>query len=198
MHGQHNSRCLPWAAMLALAYAPSAYALNDADVFNTLLKNLDGVYVGLVALAYTSGFILIGIAFSRMKKFGHITAFMHNNSGIVKPALLALIGIVLMYTPSMLSVFYETLWGYSSVQSTTSWVASKASSDWRLALQSVIGLVQVFGLISFIRGWFLLTKITSEQPQPGMTSKGIVHVVAGVLAINITGTIDTIEATFGM
>ena len=56
------------------------------------------------------------------------------------------------------------------------------------ALAPMIGTIQVIGLIAFLRGWLLITKSTGEQPQPGAVSKGFIHVIGGVLAINITCT----------
>ena len=34
-----------------------------------------------------------------------------------------------------------------------------------------------------------------NNPQPGAVSKGFIHVIGGVLAINITGTMDVVANT---
>ena len=53
-------------------------------------------------------------------------------------------------------------------------------------------------MIAFIRGWILVVKGAQAGSQPGNSSKGLIYVVGGVMAINITGTIDLINATLGI
>ena len=60
--------------------------------------------------------------------------------------------------------------------------------------------IQVAGLIAFIRGWLILSKSVQKDGgnQPGQLTKGMIHIVGGVLAMNVTRTIDVITATFGL
>ena len=152
----------------------------------------------LTATCYLVGFSLTVSAIYKLKKFGERTAFMHNSKGLLAPSAAFGIGIYLMYVPTFLETWNETLFGYPNPEATLSWQSSNAGIDWADALAPMIGTIQVIGLIAFLRGWLLITKSTGEQPQPGAVSKGFIHVIGGVLAINITGTMDMLAATFGL
>ena len=47
-------------------------------------------------------------------------------------------------------------------------------------------------------GFLILTKATGQGAQPGTISKGFVHIIGGVLAINIVQTINMLQATVGL
>jgi hypothetical protein len=53
-------------------------------------------------------------------------------------------------------------------------------------------------VISFFRGLILLSKSGEPGVQPGSITRGIIHVVAGVMIYNIKGTVDALQYTFGI
>ena len=57
--------------------------------------------------------------------------------------------------------------------------------------------MRVIGAISFIRGWVILTRV-SKHAQPGTFGKGLTHVIAGILAINIYETWEILMNTLGL
>ena len=65
---------------------------------------------------------------------------------------------------------------------------------------AVIALVvQVIGVIAFIRGWVLIARSASQGQPPGGTGKGIAHVFGGIMAMNIVGTLQVVNNTlFGV
>lgn len=200
---QINIRRHVWrvAVFLYIALYPmfaSATTVDASSMLWNLYQSLDQVYIALIGTCYILGVGLMFAAFMKLKKFGHITAFMHNTNGIVKPIVQFMIGVMLLYAPSLIDVFIYTLWNYSEVQNTTAWATQYAGSEWQDYIVPLVGLIQVIGLASFIRGWLLLNKCTGEQTPPGTLSKGVMHVIAGVMGINITGTIDTIQVTLGL
>jgi len=60
----------------------------------------------------------------------------------------------------------------------------------------VIKVMQVIGVIAVIRGLLFLSK-AGNQGQPGMAGRGITHLIAGILAINIYGTWQVLENSLG-
>lgn len=169
-----------------------------SSLFINLNDSLNQVWQFLIASCYLTGFSLTLGAIYKLKKFGERTAFMHNSKGLLAPSAAFLIGIALMYAPTFLQVMNTTLFGTPNVQSTLSWQSSHSGIDWADVLAPMIGTIQVIGLIAFIRGMLLITKSTGEQPQPGAVSKGFIHIVGGIMAINITGTMDVLANTFGL
>ena len=178
------------------------YASTTSTTFQSLFTNLNAslnqVWQFLIAVSYLTGFSLTLASIYKLKKFGERTAFMHNSKGLLAPSAAFIIGIMLMYAPTFLQNLNMTVFGYPNPQSTLSWESENSGIDWADALAPMIGTIQVIGLIAFIRGMLLITKSTSEQPQPGAVSKGFIHIVGGVMAVNITGTMDVLANTFGL
>jgi intracellular multiplication protein IcmC len=78
--------------------------------------------------------------------------------------------------------------------------SSNQALDTLFGSGSVVGrplaiIIQVIGLIAFVRGWVLVARSASQGQPPGGTGKGLIHVFGGILAINIVGTINMINNT---
>lgn len=100
------------------------------------------------------------------------------------PSLITIgVGSLLIFFVSSYQVGLQTLFGYSSPLS----YSSDASSTESL-VTSVVTIMQVVGVIAFIRGLLLLNGAGSPGAQPGSVGKGLTFVVGGLLAINIYGT----------
>ncbi len=186
--------------LLLLSSQASAVVVDTTtltDLFENLNSSMNAIWQMLTAVAYLTGFSMTCSAIYRLKKFGERTAFMHNSKGLLAPSALFIVGVFLMWSPSFIDIMVFSLFG-SDVQSTLSWENSTSGIDWAEAIAPMIQTIQVIGFIAFIRGWMLVTRSTAEQSQPGSVSKGSIHVVGGVMAINITGTMDVLSNTFGM
>ena len=175
--------------------------------FATILQNFDTslnkIFPALIALCYLLGLFFILKALYSLKKLGYKTAFMQSNSSILAPAALIMIGVILMYTPEFLKIMFLSLYGTSTVTSVIDWQAQHKSTSggidgWEASIVPLVGIIQAIGLFAFIRGWFLVVKSSAENAQPGNLSKGAMHIVGGVLAINITGTIDLVNQSLGL
>ncbi|MBT4884975.1 MAG: hypothetical protein HON55_02360 [Legionellales bacterium] len=178
-------------------YAASVDLTTLTDLFENLNSSMDAIWQMLTAVAYLTGFSMTCSAIYRLKKFGERTAFMHNSKGLLAPSALFIIGVFLMWSPKFIDIMVFSLFG-GSVQSTLSWENNSSGIDWAEAIAPMIETIQVIGFIAFIRGWILVTRCTGEQSQPGSVSKGLIHVIGGTLAINITGTMDVLSNTFGV
>ena len=58
-------------------------------------------------------------------------------------------------------------------------------------------ITQFVGYVAFIRGWILLLRIGEQGSQPGAFAKAVTHIVGGLVAINIFGTVAVIQNTIG-
>ena len=176
----------------------SAYSIDS--IFSNLSTSLSGVSQFLTALSYVSGIYLTVSAVLKFKNFGHRTAFMHVEAGMFGPIMQFFIGVGLLYTPTFIGVLNATVFGDSSIDDVMAYSASGSSPDWATAIEPMYQTIQVIGLIAFLRGWLILTKSVQKDGgnQPGQTTKGIIHIIGGVMAMNITRTIDIITASFGL
>lgn len=176
----------------------SPYSIDS--IFSNLSTSLSGVSQFLTALSYIIGIYLTVSAVFKFKKFGHRTAFMHVEAGMFGPIMQFFIGVALLYTPTFIGVLNATVFGDSSMDDVMAYSSSGSSPDWATAIEPMYETIQVIGLIAFLRGWLILTKSVQKDGgnQPGQTTKGIIHIIGGVMAMNITRTIDIITASFGL
>lgn len=191
--------------LLLLIYCIDFACAASSNDFQTIFRNLDEslnqIYPVLVGLCYLLGVFFILKALFMLKKLGYKTAFMHADSGMIGPAGIMLIGVILMYTPSFLEIMFLTLYGTSEVTAVAGWSGVSGDSNiasWEDAIVPMIGLIQIIGMCAFIKGWITIMKATGANAQPGNLSKGFMHVFSGILAINITGTIDVINRSLGL
>lgn len=176
----------------------SQYSVDS--IFENLSQSLGGVSQFLTALSYIIGIYLTVSAVFKLKKFGHRTAFMHVEAGMFGPFMQFFIGVSLLYTPTFIGVLNATVFGDPSIDNVMAYTSSGSSPDWATAIVPMYETIQIIGLIAFIRGWLILSKSVQKDGgnQPGQITKGVIHIIGGVLAMNITRTIDIITATFGL
>jgi intracellular multiplication protein IcmC len=64
------------------------------------------------------------------------------------------------------------------------YVSVGIGNEWSQLIDVVVIYIQLVGLIAFIRGWFIMAQAGAPGQQPGSISKGLVHIVGGIVAIN--------------
>lgn len=153
----------------------------------------------IVAVFYLSGVGLALGAVMRLKKLGVRSAMMQSDGGVAGPMVQLMIGAALIYSPSLISVMNETFWGSSGFENVMSWQSAYQGSQLVTLIKPLVGIIQLIGSIAFLRGWLILSRITNGgNHQPGQATKGVIHIVGGVLAMNITRTVTVFMNTFGL
>ena len=171
---------------------------EQSNVLVNLAQSLIPVENMLTGAAY-----IIGIYFA-IKALLVLKANTESRSqaggGFTEPLMYFFVSVMLIYLPSSFSMVMDTTFGYSNV-------LQYAPNDSQMPLiSSVFGqnnpmgnaltiIIQVVGLISYIRGWIILAKAGGAGQQPGNVGKGFTHVIAGVFAMNIIGTLQVINNT---
>lgn len=153
----------------------------------------------------TGGAYLIGCAFLfkaiySLKVYGEARTMMSSNTSVKEPIVYLLVGAVFIYFPSALSAMLQSTFGYENILQYAPINSSNATLDTLFGSGSVVGkpltiIIQVVGLIAFVRGWVLIARSASQGQPPGGTGKGLIHVFGGILAINIVGTLEMINNT---
>lgn len=179
------------------AFAESGDGIVPEQIFTNLNVSMQQIYPAMVSACLIMGSFLIVKAIFKLKKLGHKTAFMGSSGNMIGPVALILIGVALINAPTFIRVIITSLYA-NNVQNSISWTqAHSGGGTWYSTLTPMIGLIQVIGIFAFLRGAIILTKACNENAQPGNISKGLLHIVGGIMAINITGTIDLINNTLG-
>ena len=170
--------------------------LDMQQIFSNIGMQIDPIMNFLLVLCYVIGLGLSVSAIMKLKKYGTRTAFMSVEMSLVGPFLQFFIGVALFYSPYFISTLNMTLFSSSGVESELSYTSS--SIDYDAYIEPVLGIIQIIGMISFIRGWVMLSKSTNPGQQPGAISKGVTHIVGGILAVNIRTFITVIYQTLGL
>ena len=92
---------------------------------------------------------------------------------------------MLIFFVSSYKIGLTTLFG-ASWQDTLAYPTGSSSTD--ALVSSVVLIMQVVGVIAFIRGILLLNSAGGHNAQPGSVGKGLTFIVGGLMAINIYGT----------
>ncbi|HVV69902.1 MAG TPA: hypothetical protein VHE99_12880 [Gammaproteobacteria bacterium] len=180
---------------------PEQLESDTSDVGKGLLNNLRMQIPSLVrlvfAMSYTIGVVFCIIGMMKLKHIGENRgASMSHTGGLVGVMAYMITGTALIYLPSSLHMTTGTffaLGGDSSAFAYSSEAAAGMSFDNLVAV--VVDIVKLVGLIAFVRGWILLSKVGSQSSH-GTMGKSLVHIVAGILAVNIVTTWEVVRATF--
>lgn len=168
-----------------------------ASVFNNISQQIDPIKNFIIAISYGVGLGLCVIAVMKLKKYGTKTAYMHVESSLVGPFLQFFIGIALFYLPTFVETVNMTIWNEAYVyNSPLNYTSQTSSTTFEEYIEPILGIIQIIGMISFIRGWVMLSRATNVGQQPGAVSKGLTHVIGGIMGINIYTVIEVFNQTF--
>lgn len=172
---------------------------SQADILNNVANNLPSVQRLISGFAYIMG---IGFAFKAMyslKTYGEMRTA--GSQASIKEALTYLIvASVLIYMPTAVQIVLMSSFGSPNILAYSPVSSSNAGIN-VLFGGSAIGLpltiiIQTIGLWSFVKGWVMIARTASGGgQQQGGISKGLVHVMGGVFALNIVETVNIINNT---
>lgn len=191
-------------------FSSTAYA---ADV-QTVLANLSRVIVPLTAMilmiSFAGGIYMIFHALTLFKKFGNMS--MQAQPGeLAGPMMQLFVGAVLIYLPTSSDIFTssifgtaDSLFGYGSINYQNLGTGSSLlgyatggsfNQQWAALANTLVLYIQFLGLLSFVKGWFILSKSVGQGAQPDMKAKGITHIIGGIIAMNFVGAVNIIMNT---
>jgi len=173
--------------------------------FNKIMAALRGNLVPIkrliIAASYVMGVWMIYSSLYALKVYGDMRTMMPSQgAGMAGPFFRLMIGVFLMMLPGMVKIGIESLWGVGSYQSVLELPSlSPGMEPWHDSIAGVIAIVRILGYVSLLRGFTMLAKATNKgQAPPGLYGKGLLHIVGGIMAINIIGTIDILRNSMGM
>jgi intracellular multiplication protein IcmC len=184
--------------LAATFYTPSAFALNLPNL-QAMVTNLAATVPNLMRLvtacSYVMGMFMMIMAVMGMKHLGEMRTMQSREHGFAGPSIEFLVGAALIYLPSTILAGVNTFW----VGGTNPYAYVTSSTDqYTLFVNACYGIINLIGVIAFMRGLLMLNQAGGERGQPGMFPKAISHMIGGILCINIYGTIQMLQATVGM
>jgi intracellular multiplication protein IcmC len=121
---------------------------------------------------------------------------MSSEHSIKKPITYLVVGGFLIYLPSAIQTGISTLW--NTPYPTAYLTNANTASSWQLVINNSFTILQLIGVIAFIRGLIILTQLGGHGGQPGTFWKGMTHIIGGILCINMYDTVRMIGATLGL
>jgi intracellular multiplication protein IcmC len=173
---------------------------SQVDILTNIANNLIPVEKLVTGSAYLIG---IGFAFkalNTLKSYGESKTMMSSNTSLKEPLTYLMVGAILLYFPTALKIFMQTSFGYENVLQYAPVNSNNAMIDILFGSGSEVGqplsiIIQVIGVIAFVRGWILIARSSSQGQQAGGTGKGLMHIFGGILAMNVIGTLEVINNT---
>lgn len=176
------------------------WATQNVDVLRNLATNLLPVQTLIKGAAYILGLVFAFKALYSLKTYGEARTMMSQHGSIKEPLTYLFVAAVLLILPNTLETLLSATFGSPNIlgyapmnsQNQTLNTLMGGGSE---AGRSIVIVIQTIGYIAFVRGWMLVAQASSQGGQPGTMGKGFIHVIGGILAINIVGTLQIVNNT---
>lgn len=146
----------------------------------------------VTAIAYVLGMVFVIRGILKLKHLGESRTMMSQEHHLATPISYIVIGTMLLYLPSAVNTGLNTFWTEPNPYGYT-----QLTDQWGEFLRICFLVVQLIGTIAFIRGLVILSNISGHGQQGGF-SRGLTHIIGGILCINIYQFVQVILATFGL
>ncbi len=187
--GSGNSGFTGAASAGGLDAVMVAFMNNILGPMNVVLN-----FFGMIA-----GMILIMIGISRLIKSAQEGA---RGPGGLGTMMTFLMGGALMSFSPMMSAFNGTLFNDTSTNTMaqlqyTTGMQQPEIDHAHAVISSVLKFMIILGLISFIRGLFIIRGVAEGNSQASMMA-GVTHLIGGALAVNLGPLMNAVQATLGL
>lgn len=172
----------------------SLTSLSPESILANIQQNIPSLMRLVTAIAYVMGMYLIIDGIVKLKHVGEMRTQMSHEHHLTGPIVKIAIGAMLLYLPTSVQVGLSTFWtnpnpyGYVIQQ-----------DQWEQFINICFLVVQFIGTVAFIRGLVMLSHIGSQGGgHQNSLSRGLTHVIGGILCINIYQFIQVILNTIGV
>ncbi len=183
---------------MSSSISPASFNLDTA--LTNLMNAFNSIEHLIVAITYIIGLSLIVRGVMMYRVFATQTMSSAQKGEIAGPMVHIIIGALLLYIPSTLTTSLTTVFGNSDIGQVGDLIAYQSlsgSEKWQALTQVIVEYMILIGLIAFVRGWVILSKMGHSGAQPGSMGKGLIHVIGGILLVNIVDTVNILSCTFG-
>lgn len=210
-----NSRLWTYLGCLLYFVSENAYAADIQTILNNVSRIIVPLTTMVLIISYMSGVWMMINALTKLKKFGNMS--MQAQPGELGGPLIKLaVGAVLIYLPSSTDALTASLFGASdSIFGSSGGVnyrnvgygseilgylpADSFGQQWAAMANTLVLYIQFVGFLSFVKGWFILSKSAGQSGQQGSAGKSFTHILGGIMAINFISMARIINNTiFGI
>lgn len=207
-----NVLILPSTAFAALT------ELDVQDILQNLQKVLNPALGLMLGISFIVGVVFVLRGLILLRSFSLPMNQATRPGELSGPLISILVGSILIYIPTSTEVLSTTFFGNvpSIFPGTTSstfvprienlgrasdqimgYAPQSLESQWATLIDTVVFYMQFIGFLAFLRGWIIIAQAGQHHGQPGSISKGLIHIVGGILAINFLPLVDALSNTLG-
>jgi len=192
------TRLISLSLLIPLCFLPeTAWAAPDLkEILRNLARTIGPLQQMVTGFAYVMGMAFIFRGLYKLKIYGDLRTMMSSQASLGEPITYLVVAAVFIFIPTAMDIMMQSTFGYTSPLAYGEWSAT-ANGQYGDALRVALMVVQLFGVIAFVRGWMLIGRQAQHGMQSGM-GKGIAHIIGGLFAINIVGTATIIQNTLGL
>lgn len=205
------------AVLILPSVASAAFIESDLqDIMENLKKVLTPTMLMLLTISFVSGIVFLLKGLLLLKAFAQPLTQATKPGEISGPIIYLIVGAVLIYIPSSTDILSSTIFGTGGQSIFSGGGGSnfvnlenmgKASDQllgyapvsvegqWATMIDTIVLYMEFIGFLAFLRGWFMIAHAGQPGTQPGSISKGIIHIVGGILAINFLPLVNAIRNT---
>jgi intracellular multiplication protein IcmC len=184
------------ACCLLLSGCTSEHFPRIENMLVNVSNEFPSIYRLVTATSYIMGIAFIFRGVYQLKVYGDLRTMMSVQTNFKATMMVFFAGTALLYAPTAFKSMLLSTFATTNITDPLSYHSAKGI--WSpLASQAVLRFIQLIGTISFIRGWVHLTHVSNPNGRSTM-GKAVTHIVAGLLAVNIEGTREMLQASFGI
>jgi intracellular multiplication protein IcmC len=187
------SIALPVYAQSALTIDQQVKLITPQTILASLNKQLPNLMRLVTAIAYVVGFYLVISGIIKLKHLGEARTQMSQEHHVSGPLIQIAVGTLLIYLPSAVQIGMSTFWAEPNPYGYL-----ELSDQWGELLKLCLGVVQLVGVIAFIKGLILLSHVGGGHSQQGAFGKGVTHIIGGIFCINMYQVIQVLFGTIGI
>ena len=200
---------------LLLSIIPAVSLAADQDITEIMLRLRELVRpftILIQSITYVAGVYMIARGLMLLKAFAMPLTQATRPGEIGGPLAYVIIGSLMIASLDTMNVLSRTFFGdryfnvmYISspeasdqiVESLLGYTGGDTTEDkWQQIWLTLVIYIQFIGYLAFVRGLFIMSHSGQPGVQPGSISKGIIHLVGGVLAVNFVPFVTAIQNTF--
>ncbi len=117
----------------------------------------------------------------KFKRYGEARTMMSYQHTAIKPLVMLFCSVCLMCLPLFMQTMLLALWGSSSPLAYPDFMDANENA----MMQPLIQFARLVGIMGVMRGLMLLSRAGGEQGQPGGVGKAVLHIIGGLLCVNI-------------
>ena len=153
-----------------------------------------GAYALVEAGAYVLGLGVFGAGLFRLVRMNEPHGRAAGGAGTV---MCFALGTAMFSFPAWMESGGVSLFGEGPRTSVLSYGAGAGVAEYNALLGALFAIVQFVGVVSFLRGWFVLRAAADGWARATMGS-GVWHIAGGLLAWHIIPVLDAIQTTIGV